>query len=140
MKQKLFAFVTITFLVLVGCSQLTEKTAKDIGNGMSVQIDESYNIMHISFTKYVNGREVFSENVINADNSAFEKGQVIIFDESPAATDSDSNVQVALSYSKNLDGTDAETTEKIDINGADKWVNLKFDKNYKLQLVEKDEK
>ncbi|KOS60197.1 hypothetical protein FJQ98_10995 [Lysinibacillus agricola] len=60
-------------------------------------MSDSLNIKHITLITYVGGKEVFSENVINAVNSTFDKGDVIGFVVSPFETKSP--VELALSYS-----------------------------------------
>lgn len=76
----------------------------------------------------------FSENVTNADNSPFEKGEVVWFNVSPSATNS--TVELAVSYSENLDGTDGQTTEKISVTNANEWVNVKLIEDYHLRMVD----
>lgn len=131
MKIKLFTFVALTFLLLYGCSA---ESAKQHGEGISVEIGDSLNIKHITLIKYTNGIEVFSENVINADGSTFKKGDVLWFDVSPSSTNS--TVKLALSYSENSDGSGSKTTPKIDVSNANEWINVKFSDDYQLNLIE----
>lgn len=131
MKRLVIIFLAI--LILTGCSA---KSAKQHGMGISVEMADSLNIKHLTLIKFVNGKEVISENVINADNSPFEKGEIIWFDISPGSTNS--TAELALSYSENLDGTDAKLTKKIDISNASKWVNIKFNKGYYLKLLDQE--
>ena len=120
----------LSVLLISGCSA---KSAQQHGHGISVEMADSLHIKHMTLTMYVDGSEVFSENVINANNSSFEKGEIIWFDVSPSATNS--TVELTLSYSRNLNGTNEQTTEKIDISNANDWVTIKFTKNYELQLL-----
>ena len=128
--MKKLGVILLAVLLISGCSA---KSAAQHGHGISVEMAESLNIKHMSLFMYVDGKEVFSEHVINANNSPFEKGEIVWFDVSPSATHS--TVEVTLSYSRNLDGTNANTTEKIDISNANDWVDFKFTKNYDLQLI-----
>jgi len=82
----------------------------------------------------VDGKEVFSENVINADNSPFDNGDIVWFDVSPSATNS--TVELAISYSENLDGTNAQTTDKINVSNANEWINVELTENYHLKLID----
>ena len=127
--RKLVA-ILLTVLIISGCSA---KSAEQHGHGISVEMADSLNIKHMTLFMYVDGKEVFSEHVINANNSPFEKGEIILFDVSPSATNS--IVELTLSYSRNLNGTNEQITEKIDISNASDWVNLKFTKSYDLQLI-----
>ena len=122
--KKLVA-ILLTVLIISGCSA---KSAEQHGHGISVEMADSLNIKHMTLFMYVDGK-----NVINANNSPFEKGEIVWFDVSPTA--SNSTVELTLSYSRNLNGTNEQTTEKIDISNASDWVNLKFTKNYELQLI-----
>ena len=133
MKIKLFTIVALTFLILSGCSA---KSAKQQGEGISIEMSESLNIGHITLMKYVDGIEVFSESVIYADNSSFKKGDIIWFDVSPSSPNS--TVELAVTYSENVIGSSNKTTPKIEISPADEWVNLKFSSNYQLNLIEMD--
>ncbi|QUW23562.1 membrane lipoprotein lipid attachment site-containing protein [Sporosarcina sp. Marseille-Q4063] len=128
--MKRFILILLAILVMSGCSA---KSAQQHGHGISVEMADSLHINHMTLNMFVNGNEVFSENVINADNSSFKKGEIIWFDVSPRATNS--TVELTLSYSRNLNGTNAKTTEKIDISNANDWVTIKFTKNYDLHLI-----
>ena len=128
--MKKLAVLLLAVLIISGCSA---KSAGQHGHGISVEMADSLNIKHMSLIMYVDGKEVFSENVINANSSPFEKGEIVWFDVSPSAPNS--TVELTLSYSRNLNGTNEQTTEKIDISNANDWVNLKFTKNNDLQLI-----
>ena len=128
--MKKLIVILLTVLIISGCSA---KSAKQHGHGISVEMADSLNIKHMSLFMYVDGKEVFSEHVVNADNSSFEKGEIIWFDVSPNATNS--IVELTLSYSRNSNGTNEQTTEKIDISNANDWVTIKFTENYDLQLI-----
>lgn len=133
MKNKLLIFGALLILLLSGCSS---STAKQHGSGISIKMTDSLNVKHITLTKYVGGIEVESSNVINADNSSFEKGDVTWFDMPVSSTNK--TVEIAISYSENINGTYAKTTPKLDISNADTWVNVNFTDNYELQLIESD--
>ncbi len=132
MKIKLFTFITVT-LLLFGCSA---DSAKELGKGISIEFSNSTNIKHLTLFMYVDGIEVFSEHMIHANQSAFEKGDIIWFDVSPASANS--TVELALSYSENINGSNSKTTPKLDISNANKWVNVSFSSNYQLKLIEMD--
>ena len=136
MKIKLLIITAFTILLLVGCAQQPVKTAKQHGKGISIEMGDSLNIKQMSLSKYVNGQEVFSENVVYADSSAFEKGDVIWFDAPPTAKDA--TIKIALSYSENIDGTDSNTTQKIDVSEADKWIHVQLTKDHELEMIEMD--
>ncbi len=123
--------ILLASLLLVGCAG-KEKTAKDFGEGISVEMAASQKIKHLSLVKYVYGSEEFSGGVINADYSPFKDGQILWFD----AALSEASSTIAISYSLNLDGTEEKTTEKIDISGASKWVNLKLNQDMELEIVD----
>ncbi|MFJ8236060.1 hypothetical protein ACIQ34_09975 [Ureibacillus sp. NPDC094379] len=130
MKKRLLTIVMLSLLLMVGCSA---KTAEQHGEGISIQMSDSLDIKHITLITYVNGKEIFNENVINADNSAFSKGEVIWFDVSPF--EKNSTVELAISYSKNINATQSKITNKIEISNANKWVNVKFDEDYQIELI-----
>lgn len=130
-KMVLLSIVVLSLLIMAGCSA---KSAQQNGNGISVEMGDSLNIKNIALITYVNGKEVFSGNVINADNSSFEKGEVIWFDVSPFGTNS--TVELAVSYSENINAKQSKTTNKIDISNAKNWVNVKFSKDYKINVIE----
>ena len=94
--MKKIVVILLAVLIISGCSA---KSAEQHGHGISVEMADSLNIKHMTLNMYVDGREVFSENVINANNSPFEKGEIIWFDVSPSATNS--TVELTLSYSRN---------------------------------------
>lgn len=125
--------VLLSLLLLVGCTEKAS-TAKERGNGISIELETSQNIKHVSLVKYENVINVTSDNVIHADNSPFKEGEIILFD-TPLSEDS-SNVKIAVAYSVNLDGTKNKTTEKIDISGASKWVNLKLNNDMELEIID----
>ena len=129
--MKRLATIILSILILAGCSA---KSAEQIGKGISVEVSDPIDVKHMTLIKYVDGKEAFSENVINADNSPFENGDIIWFDVSPSATDS--TVELAISYSENLDGTDAQTTEKINVSNANEWINVKFIEDFHLKLID----
>lgn len=132
-KLSLIGIVVLSLFIIAGCSS---KSAQQHGSGISVQMDDSLGIKHMTLIMYVNGKEVFSENVINADNSAFEKGEVIWFDDSTFKQDS--TVKLEISYSENVNATQSKTTNKLDISNATKWVDVKFNEDYQIELIDMD--
>lgn len=133
--MKRLIILLLSIVLVAGCST-SAKSAEQHGEGVSIEMSHSLDIKHMTLSVLVNGQEAFSEGVINADNSSFKKGEIIWFDASPHAN-KDSTVEVALSYSKNSDGTDARKTNKIDISGVNDWVTLKFMKNYQIEVMDK---
>jgi len=136
MKTKLLTLAVATSLLLAGCIERTNQTAKEHGSGISIEMSDSYNIHQMSLKKYENGVEVFNENVVYANSDPFEKGDVIWFDVSPDAKDR--TVTIDLTYSENLDGTDAQITQKLDISEADKFVHVELKDKMELEIIEMD--
>lgn len=132
MKRLTLLFLSI--VILAGCST-PGKSAEQQGHGISIEMSNSLDIKHMTLIKYVNGREVVSENVINADNSSFKKGDITWFDISPSA-ESNTKSELAISYDENLDGTNAHKTETIDISNANEWVNVEFTKDFQLRVID----
>ena len=95
MKLKTLSALLMSFLIIGGCSA---KSAEQHGSGISIEIAESQNIKHLTIIKYENGKEDFSENVINADNSAFEKGDIVWFDLTPSSNNETVKLQLELFY------------------------------------------
>ncbi|MEO4052890.1 hypothetical protein [Solibacillus sp. CAU 1738] len=125
--------VLLTTLLLVGCTEKAS-TAEEHGKGISVEMAASQKIKHLSLVKYVDGIVVTSDNVINADNSPFKKGEIIWFDTSLGSDNS--LVKIAISYSQNIDATEETTTEKIDISNATKWVNVRLNQDMEIEIVD----
>ena len=133
--MKPIMILILTMILLAGCSA-SGKSAEQHGGGISIEMSHSLEIKHMTIITYVNGIEVFSEGVINADSSPFKEGDIIWFDVAPHANDN-STVKVALSYSKNTDGTDARKTNKMDISDASEWVNIVFTEDYQIEVIDK---
>lgn len=129
--MKKLALIFFSMLILTGCSA---KSAQQHGHGISIEMTDSLNIKHMTLIKYVNGIEAESQNVINADNSSFEKGEIIWFDVSPS--NPNSAVEFAISYSKNSNGTNERTTEKINVPNENDWMDIMFTEEYQLKLVD----
>ena len=131
MKIKIFVVLLSLFMV-AGCAA---KSAEQHDSGVSVEMSESLNMKHISLNMYADGSEVFSENVVNADHSTFKKGEIVWFD----ITFNDmanSTLELNLEYSENIDGTEPGITDKLDVSGAEKWINVKFSEDNQLKLVD----
>lgn len=133
MKQ--LTILILTIVILSGCSA-SAKSAEQHGEGISIEMSHSLDIKHMSIMMYADGKEVFTENVINADNSPFKELDIIWFDVSPHPNDK-STVEVAISYSENSDGTDARMTNKIDISEVSEWVTIKFMKDFQIEVIDK---
>lgn len=125
--------ILLASLLLVGCAG-KEKTAKEYGGGISVEIAASQKIKHVGLVKYVGGIAGTSDNVINADNSPFKKGQILWFD--TPLSEGDSIIKIEVTYSLNTNETEEKTTEKIDISKANKWVNLRLNQDMELEIVD----
>jgi len=129
MKLKI-CVVLFSLFILVGCSA---KSAEQHGSGVSVEMSDSTDMKHITLNMYANGSEVFSENVINADQSTFNKGEIVWFDVTLDAAVNET-LELTLEYSENIDGTASKMTNKIDVSEAGKWMNMKFSEDYQLIL------
>lgn len=135
--MKRLTILILTIVILSGCSS-SAKSAEQHGKGISIEMSHSLEIKHMTLMMYVNGIEVFNENVINADNSPFKEGDITWFDVALHANDN-STIEVALSYSENSDGTDSRKTDKIDISGVSEWVNIVFMEDYQIKVIDKNE-
>ena len=131
--MKKFILIFLSMLILAGCSA---KSAQQHGHGISIEMADSLNIKHMKLIKYVNGNEVESQNIINADNSSFAKGEIIWFDVS--TYNSNSTVEFAVSYSNNSNGTNERTTEKINVSNENDWINVEFTEEFQLILVDSE--
>lgn len=132
MKRLTVLFLSI--VILAGCST-PAKSAEQHGQGISIEMSNNLGIKHMSLIKFVNGKQVVSENVIHADNSPFKKGEITWFDMSPSA-ESNTKIELAISYGENVDGTNAHKTETIDISNANEWVDVEFTKDFKLRVID----
>ncbi|AHN24226.1 hypothetical protein [Lysinibacillus varians] len=130
--RRLIVLCLVGFL-LVGCAE-KGKTAEQFDKGISVEMDNSQDIKLMRLIKFVNGEEVTDENVFNADNTSFKKGQIIWYD--IPLDQANSTVEIQIAYSKNDDGTNEKTTEKIDVSEAKKWVNFKLNEEYHLKIID----
>ncbi|TKI53559.1 hypothetical protein FC756_23325 [Lysinibacillus mangiferihumi] len=130
--RRLIVLCLVGFL-LVGCAE-KGKTAEQFDKGISVEMDNSQDIKLMRLIKFVNGEEVTDENVVNADNTPFKKGQIIWYD--IPLDKANSTVEIQIAYSKNDDGTNEKTTEKIDVSEAKKWVNFKLNEEYHLKIID----
>ncbi len=133
--MKRLTILFILLVILAGCSA-SAKSAEQHGKGISIEMSHSLDIKHMAILMHVNGREVFSENVINADNSPFKKGDITWFDVSPHAN-KNSTVEIAISYSQNSDGTEVRKTDTIDISDVNDWINIVFKEDYQLEVMDK---
>lgn len=131
MKLKVILLVLLSLIVLTGCSA---KSAQQHGSGISVEIDGTPNVKHMTLIKYVDGKEAFNENVINADNSAFANGDIIWFDVPSSATNS--TVEIVVTFSENLDATNPHTTEKLNVSNSTEWIDAKLTQDHQIKLVD----
>jgi len=134
--MKRLIILLLSIVLVAGCSA-SGKSAEQHGKGVSIEMSHSLDIKHMTISVLVNGQESFSGGVINADNSSFKKGEIIWFDV-PQHGNANSTVEVALSYSKNSEGTDAHKTDKIDISGVSEWVNIVFKEDYQIEVIDKN--
>ena len=132
MKRLTILFLSI--VILAGCST-PAKSADQLGQGISIEMSNSLDIKHMTLIKYVDGKEVVSENVIHANNSPFKKGDITWFDISPSG-ESNTKSELAIAYSENLDGTNAHQTKAIEISNANEWINVEFTKDFQLRVID----
>ena len=130
--KKLFIMLIFSF-ILVGCSE-EEKTAKDFGKGVSVEIQANETLKHFSLEKYVNGKLVSSDNVVHADNSPFEKGEIVYFD--IPIPQKDEEVEFALAFSGKSEDTDSRSTDKLKIKTGNAWIELILTEQLQLKKVQ----
>ena len=128
--MKRLIILIFCILILAGCPN-TYKSAKDVGKGVSLEIQATKTIKHLRIEKYVNGNLIDSENVINANNSAFKKGEIVIFD---IPVQVNEEVAYLVKYSENLDATNEISTTKIKINPQDPWTNLILNEDLQLKV------
>lgn len=128
--EKLVVLMLFVF-VLVGCSG-NEKTAKDLGKGVSVEIQNNKTLKSIRLEKYVNGSLVSGENAARADNKAFKKGEVFNFD-IPMSNDKE-EVKFRVLYSKNLDAINSQSTNEVKVKSATNGVNLILNQQLQLEV------
>ncbi|MBM7608775.1 hypothetical protein JOD29_002022 [Lysinibacillus composti] len=131
MKKLFILFMVISF-ALVGCSD-SEKTAKQNGSGISVEIGDNDNIRYLNLTLYVDGLFWGSEEVISEENESFQNQGIFWFN---TPTFQNIDVEIELIYSENMDGTNSQITNKIDITQAKKWVNIKLNDELQLEILE----
>jgi hypothetical protein len=117
--------------VLVGCSN-QGKTAKDLGKGISVEVQTNKTIKSIRLEKYVNGSLVIGENATRADNKAFKKGEVLNFDF--PMSDNNEEVEFKVLYTKNLDATHRHTTNKVKVKSTKNGINLILNQQNQLEV------
>lgn len=128
--MKRLIVLIICILILTGCPS-TFKSAKDVGQGVSVENQATKTIKHLRIEKYIDGHLTASENVINANNSAFKKGEIVIFD---IPVQVNEEVAYLVKYSENLDATNDVSTNKIEINPQDAWTNLILNEHLQLEV------
>ena len=128
--MKRFIVLIFCILILAGCPS-AYKSAKDVGKGVSVENQATKTIKHLRIEKYVDGNLIDSEDVINANNSAFKKGEIVIFDIPVQANE---EVEYLVNYSENLDATNEVSTDKIKISPQESWTNLILNKDLQLEV------
>lgn len=128
--KKTIVLILLIF-VLVGCSS-HEKTAKDLGKGVSVKIQTSKSLKSIRLEKYVNGSLVSGENATRADNKAIKKGDILNFDIPMSSNNED--VEFKVVYSKNLDATNSQSTNKVKVKSTKNGINLVLNQKFQLEV------
>ncbi|WP_213423954.1 hypothetical protein [Bhargavaea massiliensis] len=125
MKNLLLAASITAMMLLSGCG--AAKTAADHGSGLSVEMQSGGQYRHVQLIRYENGEKVPDENVVNADGSQFEDGEVIWFDIQPGEWKS--TTAVALSVSTVGTGLGARQTKPVKLEDGTSWAHAVFDDN-----------
>ena len=110
-------------LLLAGCGA-NGQTAEEHGSGLSVEFTSDPDIRHVQLIQYKEGERVPGMSVMNADGSPFKKGEIILFDMTPAEWSG--TTAFAIAYSKDKSGKDVRTTKMEKIPENVTWVNAKF--------------
>ncbi|ADC52236.1 hypothetical protein BpOF4_21204 (plasmid) [Alkalihalophilus pseudofirmus OF4] len=125
--------ILLALLLLFGCS---EKTAEQQGEGISIEMGDVNNIQYLGINVYVDGLFFNNEYVFKDEGeSSFKTGEIIWF-EGPIIQDRLQEVEVI--YSRNKDGSDSATTNKIDITDVKEWANTKLNSELELELLKYD--
>lgn len=128
--MKKFLIIGVALLVLVGCT-LKEKTAEKHGKGISVEIGDTDNIRYVGITLYAD-RLLFSDDFIYKEEGSFQPGEIVWFDAPVFPGDHFQDIEIT--YSRNPDGSDTTTTNRINITEAKEWVNTKLTNESQLEL------
>lgn len=127
--KKMLTLIFLT-VILAACAD-SPKSAKDIGKGISLEIQTDETIYHISFEKYEDGFSIDNGGVINANNSPFERGEIVFFDS--ATINPNKNTKIIIAYSGNINGTNAKETT-ISFNPSEPWAELILNNQLELEL------
>ncbi|MCM3760422.1 hypothetical protein M3212_06410 [Alkalihalobacillus oceani] len=124
--------MTIGFvlLLLFGCS---EKTAEKHGEGISIEFGVVGNIHYVGINLYVDELIFSRESTYKEEEGSFQPGEIIWFHGPVIQSNHIQEVEVV--YSSNKDGSDAKTTNMIDITEAKEWVNTKLNHELELELL-----
>ncbi|KZE36904.1 hypothetical protein AV656_14090 [Bhargavaea cecembensis] len=122
MKNLLLAASIAAMVLISGCG--APKTAADHGSGLSVEMQTGGQYRHVQLIRYENGEKVPDENVVNADGSQFEDGEVIWFDVQPGEWKE--TTAFALSVSTDGTGTGARQTKPVKLEGGKEWAHAVF--------------
>ena len=122
--------ILLALLLLFGCS---EQTAEQHGEGISIEMGDVDNIHYLGINVYVDGLFFNKEFIFkDKEESSFQTGEIVWF-EGPIIQDRLQEVEVI--YSRNKDGSDSATTNKIDITDVKEWVNTKLNRELELELL-----
>ncbi|EMR06169.1 hypothetical protein C772_01814 [Bhargavaea cecembensis DSE10] len=122
MKNLLLAASFAAVMLLSGCGAV--KTAADHGSGLSVEMKTGGQYRHVQLIRYENGERVPDENVVNADGSQFEDGEVIWFDIQPGEWKE--TTAFALSVSTDGTGVGARQTKPVELKDGTSWAHAVF--------------
>lgn len=122
MKRLVPAALAAMMLLLSGCG--APKTAEDQGSGLSVEMQTGGQYRHVQLIRYENGEKVPGENVVNADGSQFEDGEVIWFDIQPGEWKE--TTAFALSVSTDGTGIGARQTKPVELKEGKDWAHAVF--------------
>lgn len=125
MKKMMLTAILAAVLLISGCGA-EEKTAEDHESGLSVEMQSGGQYRHVQLIRYENGVQVPSENVLNADGSPFEDGEIIWFDVEPEELKS--TTAYTLSVSTDGTGIGARQLKPVEMEG-NKWAHAVFEKD-----------
>ncbi|MGM9920935.1 MAG: hypothetical protein ACI33O_06785 [Bhargavaea sp.] len=123
MRNLMLVASIFILMLLSGCGEV--KTAADHGSGLSVEMQTGGQYRHVQLIRYENGEKVPGENVVNADGSQFEDGEVIWFDIQPGEWKE--TTAFALSVSTDGTGIGARQTKPVELEDGKQWAHAVFD-------------
>jgi hypothetical protein len=122
LKKILLTASVAAIMLISGCG--SEKTAEDHGSGLSVEMQTGGEYRHVQLIRYEKGEKVPAENVVNADGSPFEDGEVIWFDIQPGEWKE--TTAFALSVSTDGTGIGARQTKPVELKDGITWAHAVF--------------